>query len=570
MKIKITSLRACLKSRSRRQKAHFFNCQTGRFPEQLEPRHLGAYHGMRVFRHPLKHVALLIVVTICLSVSTPAADVGGMLTKNTVWSSTQEIHVTNNVVVPDGLNLVIERGTLVRLRGNTSIIAQAGGTIRVEGTAASPVLFRSQESTNVWGRIGAEGSNAKLTMLHADVQRGQVAVLNGADGTFEFSSFYDYTGSGRPFSVNQPILLTERASAAIVRACSFRNYYETLFRFGVIVVEDSLFENATGDAIDFDAAEPGSVIRRCTFLHGLQENVDAVDLGSGSRGVLVENCLIDDFPFDKGVSIGEASLDIMVRGCFIAGVDIGVAIKDSSGAQLVNNTIVNSNVGFSLYEKWPGQGGGQAVALNNILWNNATSIMLADGSTIDVAYCDISGEGVFSGDGNLNVDPLFRDPVRKDFRLATGSPLVNAGFNGSSVGALFPVGSFLVDTDGDDMPDTWEMLHDLEFDHPADALLDADGDGLSNLTEFQAGANPRDASDGLRISLRRDFNGEYSLVFMAVANKQHTIEFRNSVTDSDWETLAEISPEPIDRAWKWAIRPEGTTQFYRFVVQEMP
>ena len=55
MKIKITSLRACLKSRSRRQKAHFFNCQTGRFPEQLEPRHLGAYHGMRVFRQALRH-----------------------------------------------------------------------------------------------------------------------------------------------------------------------------------------------------------------------------------------------------------------------------------------------------------------------------------------------------------------------------------------------------------------------------------------------------------------------------------------------------------------------------------
>ena len=48
--------RACLKSRSRRKKVHFFNYQTGRFPEQLEPRHLGAYHGMRVFRHPLNRI----------------------------------------------------------------------------------------------------------------------------------------------------------------------------------------------------------------------------------------------------------------------------------------------------------------------------------------------------------------------------------------------------------------------------------------------------------------------------------------------------------------------------------
>jgi hypothetical protein len=37
------SFRASLKSRSRRKKAHFLNFQTGCFPEQFEPRHLGAY-----------------------------------------------------------------------------------------------------------------------------------------------------------------------------------------------------------------------------------------------------------------------------------------------------------------------------------------------------------------------------------------------------------------------------------------------------------------------------------------------------------------------------------------------
>ncbi len=42
------------RSRSRRKKVHFFKCQTGRFPEHLEPRHLGAYHGMKVFRQALR------------------------------------------------------------------------------------------------------------------------------------------------------------------------------------------------------------------------------------------------------------------------------------------------------------------------------------------------------------------------------------------------------------------------------------------------------------------------------------------------------------------------------------
>ncbi|MDR1283972.1 MAG: chitobiase/beta-hexosaminidase C-terminal domain-containing protein, partial [Opitutaceae bacterium] len=57
-----------------------------------------------------------------------------------------------------------------------------------------------------------------------------------------------------------------------------------------------------------------------------------------------------------------------------------------------------------------------------------------------------------------------------------------------------------MDTDGDGMPDGWENEHNLDPNNPADALLDADGDGLINLLEYQFGSNPRKADsddDGL-------------------------------------------------------------------------
>ena len=59
-----TFLRACLKGWSQRKKVLFFNSETGRTPKHLEPRHLRAYPGMRVFRHPLRFLSLILLVPV--------------------------------------------------------------------------------------------------------------------------------------------------------------------------------------------------------------------------------------------------------------------------------------------------------------------------------------------------------------------------------------------------------------------------------------------------------------------------------------------------------------------------
>ncbi|MGQ4891684.1 MAG: hypothetical protein ACP6IP_04250 [Candidatus Njordarchaeia archaeon] len=67
------------------------------------------------------------------------------------------------------------------------------------------------------------------------------------------------------------------------------------------------------------------------------------------------------------------------------------------------------------------------------------------------------------------------------------------------------------DSDGDGLPDEWEIEHNLNPNDPTDATLDNDNDGLSNLEEYLHGTDPNSAdtdgdgfNDGLEVELGTD------------------------------------------------------------------
>lgn len=96
-----------------------------------------------------------------------------------------------------------------------------------------------------------------------------------------------------------------------------------------------------------------------------------------------------------------------------------------------------------------------------------------------------------------------------------------------------------LDSDGDGMPDTWEILHGLDPNEPTDADIDSDGNGTSNLAEFLGGTDPQNPLSRFGITsfdLRENApQKSMRLTFDAVPTRAYTIQSSNDLIT--WKPL---------------------------------
>ena len=123
----------------------------------------------------------------------------------------------------------------------------------------------------------------------------------------------------------------------------------------------------------------------------------------------------------------------------------------------------------------------------------------------------VSGYIVYRDGQPIDTDQPIRGTTFTDTNLPDGEEFTyqvrsfDMAGNLSPLGAEVPVTTVAADTDGDGLPDEWEQKYFGE--EPAAPGGDADGDGLTNLQEFQAGTNPKDFYNGTLPTLESLFNG---------------------------------------------------------------
>lgn len=93
------------------------------------------------------------VIGLCILVASFASsqtEISGSITTNTVWDTQHHPYIVNgSIVVENGATLTVRAGTIVKMTGGTAF--SVNGTLDVQGTAGSPVVFTSIYDDNYGG-----------------------------------------------------------------------------------------------------------------------------------------------------------------------------------------------------------------------------------------------------------------------------------------------------------------------------------------------------------------------------------------------------------------------------------
>jgi hypothetical protein len=284
-------------------------------------------------------------------------------------------------------------------------------------------------------------------------------------------------------------------------------------------IADCIICNATavrhGGAIHCDSSNP--ILSGCTLAYNAATG-DGGGIHAYNTQLTMTNCRVIGNAAGWGGGLylyGNSSLTM--TNCAISGnaayyrsggaAYLAQATVDMSNCTITGNKASSNGASIHCYSD------ADLTMTNCIVWDDwayfdDSSLFVAN-ATLTVSYCDIeggqdavSGHGYTLnwGDGNIDQDPML---TRAKVHLKGGSPCINAGDpNGDYTGQSDLDGEGRVqdgrvdmgadeflDTDGDELPDWWELRY-FGSETVADPIDDDDDDDLPNLDEYEQDRNP--------------------------------------------------------------------------------
>ncbi len=99
-----------------------------------------------------------------------------------------------------------------------------------------------------------------------------------------------------------------------------------------------------------------------------------------------------------------------------------------------------------------------------------------------------------------------------------------------------------MDTDEDGIPDDVELRYGLNPANAADAQLNLDGDGRTNLDEWRSGTALNDPADVLSLAITHAATNRIQLTFSAKPGRRYQVQYSQQPSGAGWNAIQEISP----------------------------
>ncbi len=122
------------------------------------------------------------------------------------------------------------------------------------------------------------------------------------------------------------------------------------------------------------------------------------------------------------------------------------------------------------------------------------------------------------------------------------------------------------DSDGDGLPDDWELAYFNTLDR--DGTGDFDRDGMTDLQEYLAGTDPTNAGSVLPVlTLSQPAGGPVRILWSAISGKTYRVQYKAALGDPGWTDLpGDVLATDVTAFKDDAASPASTQRFYRVTV----